>query len=56
MRTTTTLIYADYSPDERRDRDIVARAFALGSNPGSNLSATQNNSDALDRSRTREEA
>jgi len=52
----TTLIYADYSPDERRDRDIVARAFALGSNPGSNLSATQNNSDALDRSRTREEA
>ena len=23
----TTLIYADYSPDERRERDLVARAF-----------------------------
>jgi integrase len=24
----TTLIYADYPPDERRDRDLVDRAFA----------------------------
>jgi hypothetical protein len=50
----TTLIYADYSPDERRERDLVARAFttmdtdvsALGSNLGSKLSETESNSDA----------
>jgi hypothetical protein len=42
----TTLIYADYSPDERRDRDLVARAFeAPGSKLGSNLTETRNNSD-----------
>jgi integrase len=74
----TTLIYADYSPDERRDRDLIARAFAgadprkpaqnptdprgqvsadgLGSNLGSKLSETESNSDAPNRSRTREEA
>ena len=47
----TTLIYADYSPDERRDRDLVARAFeGQGSNLGSNLSETESNSDAPNRS------
>jgi integrase len=53
----TTLIYADYSPDERRDRDLVARAFEadplqkvkLGSNLGSNLSETESNSGAPNR-------
>jgi integrase len=34
----TTLIYADYAPDERRDRELIARAFTgEGSNLGSNL-------------------
>lgn len=47
----TTLIYADYSPDERRDRDLVARAFeAPGSNLGSNLSETESNSETPNRS------
>jgi hypothetical protein len=46
----TTLIYADYSPDERRDRDLVARAFeGQGSKLGSNLSETESNSDAPNR-------
>ena len=50
----TTLIYADYSPDERRDRDLVARAFeAQGSKLGSNLSETQSNSESPNRSGTR---
>ena len=46
----TTLIYADYSPDERRERDLVERAFTAsdesGSKSGSNLSETESNSDA----------
>jgi integrase len=53
----TTLIYADYSPDERRDRDLVAQAFeGQGSMLGSKLSGTESNSDAPNRSRTREGA
>ena len=53
----TTLIYADYSPDERRDRALVARAFqAPGSNLGSRLSETESNSDAPIRSGMREGA
>ena len=53
----TTLIYADYSPDERRDRDLVARAFeAPGSNLGSKPSETESNSDAPNRTTTREGA
>jgi integrase len=53
----TTLIYADYSPDERRDRDLVARAFqAPGSKLGSNLSETESNSEPRSRSSTREGA
>ena len=51
----TTLIYADYSPDERRDRELIARAFeGQGSNLGSNLSETECNSDAPNRSVTPE--
>ena len=51
----TTLIYADYSPDERRDRELIARAFeGQGSNLGSNLSETESNSDAPNRSVTPE--
>jgi integrase len=42
----TTEIYKHYMPDERRDRDLVAKAFASsGSNLGSNLSETQSNSE-----------
>ncbi len=38
----TTAIYADYSPDDRRERDLVQRAFdGQGSNLGSNLSETK---------------
>ena len=52
----TTLIYADYSPDERRERELVGRAFqGPGSKLGSNLSETQNNPEHLDRSGTRGE-
>jgi integrase len=53
----TTLIYADYSPDERRDRELIARAFeGQGSNLGSNISGTEGNSNAPNRSLTPEEA
>jgi hypothetical protein len=53
----TTLIYADYSPDERRDRDLVARAFeGPGSKLGSKLSETESNSDARNGSTMREGA
>ena len=40
----TTLIYADYSPDDRRERDLIARAFATGNKSGNNLSETESNS------------
>ena len=40
----TTLICADYSPSEHENA-IAERAF--GSNPGSNLSRTDSNSDQL---------
>ena len=57
----TTLIYADYLPDDRRERDLIARAFTddasdLGSNLGSNLSETESNSDAPNRAHMREGA
>ena len=56
----TTLIYADYAPDERRERDLIARAFEspehLGSKLGSNLTNTESNSDAPNRSVVREDA
>lgn len=42
----TTMIYADYAPDDRRERDLMATAFApSGSNLGTNLSETQSNSE-----------
>jgi integrase len=44
----TTLIYADYSPDERRERDLVARAFT-GSVTGSVLRETESNSETPSR-------
>ena len=53
----TTLIYADYAPDERRERELIGRAFeGAGSKLGSNLRATESNSDAPNRSTMREEA
>jgi integrase len=54
---TTVLRYADYAPDDRRERDLIARAFeSQGSNLGSNLSETESNSDAPNRSGMRDEA
>jgi hypothetical protein len=56
----TTLIYADYSPDERRERELIGRAFedpdGLGSKLGSKLSETESNSDAPNRLNMREGA
>jgi hypothetical protein len=56
----TTAIYADYSPDERRDRDLIGRAFEpespRRSNPRSNLSETESNSEHRNGSGVREEA
>ena len=49
----TTLIYADYAPDERRERDLIARAFT-GSDTGSDLSETESNSEPLNRMDMRE--
>ena len=40
----TVLIYADYQPDERREAELVERAFAASTNPSTNLSETQSNS------------
>jgi integrase len=37
----TTQIYADYQPDDRREAELVDRAFAQGSIQGSNLSASE---------------
>jgi integrase len=42
----TTLIYADYQPDDRREADLVERAFR-GPNSGPKLSETEENSDEL---------
>jgi hypothetical protein len=51
VRDKTTLIYADYSADERRDRHLVGAGLrAPGVMLGSNLSETQRNSDAPNRS------
>ena len=40
----TTLIYADYMPGAQ-EADLVDRAFGLGTNLGTNLSATETVSD-----------
>jgi hypothetical protein len=48
----TTLRYAGYSPDERRERDLIERAFEADSlhqvKLGSNLRGTGNDSEARD--------
>ena len=43
----TTLIYADYMPGAQ-EADFVERAFASSTNPGTKLSASEPNSDALE--------
>ena len=40
----TTLIYADYAPSEH-EAVMAERAFAAGTNPGTNLSASERNSE-----------
>lgn len=50
----TTLIYADYSPDDRLERELIGRAFdGLGSKLGSNLRETESNSEPPNGSRER---
>jgi hypothetical protein len=44
----TTLIYADYQPDDRREAELVERAFAAGHNSGHKLSETDSNSEQLE--------
>ena len=39
----TTLVYADYQPDHRREAELVERAFKTGHNSGHNLSETESN-------------
>ena len=51
----TTLIYADYSPDDRLERELIDRAFS-GSKLGSKLSETESNSENRNRARMRGEA
>jgi hypothetical protein len=44
----TTLVYADYQPDDRHEADLVERAFGpLGTVRGTEVSETESNSDAL---------
>ncbi len=50
----TTAIYADYSPSDREAEQVEA-AFGSGTNPGTNLSASQHNSDLLNPLVEREE-
>lgn len=46
----TTLIYAHYSPDAQRERELIDRAFgSTGSNSGSELSETDSNPDDRNR-------
>jgi integrase len=56
----TVLIYADYAPDEDRERDLIERAFEPDSprrsNRRSKLSETESNSDATNRTNMREGA
>ena len=42
----TTLIYADYAPSAG-EAELVERAFAVGTNRGTNLSASESNSEQL---------
>jgi integrase len=41
----TTLVYADYQPDDRREAELVERAFAASTNSSTNLSETEANSE-----------
>ena len=41
----TTLVYADYQPDDRHEAELVERAFGRGPNPGPKLSETHSTSD-----------
>jgi integrase len=51
----TTLIYADYQPDDRREGELVERAFeGSGTFSGTELSETESNSDDLERSGMRD--
>lgn len=45
----TTQIYADYQPDDRREAELVERAFSRGPNSGPNLSETEQTSDRLNK-------
>jgi len=45
---STTQVYADYAPDTANEREWVERAFAPGTNPGTNLSASRANSEQLE--------
>ena len=40
----TTLVYADYQPDDRREAELVERAFEASTNSSTNLSETEDNS------------
>jgi hypothetical protein len=46
----TVLIYADYQPDDRREADLVERAFEAGINSGISLSESGGNSEDQNRS------
>jgi integrase len=50
----TVLIYADYQPDDRREADLVGRAFEAGINSGINLSKSEGSSEHRNRSGMRE--
>ncbi|HKH75942.1 MAG TPA: hypothetical protein VKA51_03180, partial [Rubrobacteraceae bacterium] len=43
----TTLIYADYSPGQAPGAAYAEAAFGAGTNSGTNLSATEDNSEQL---------
>lgn len=51
----TVEIYADYQPDERREADLVERAFEPGINSGIKASETQSNSEQANRSGMRQQ-
>jgi integrase len=38
---STTLVYADYAPDQAQGAAFAERAFGAGTNPGTNLSASE---------------
>lgn len=45
----TTQIYADYQPDDRREAELVERAFSRGPNSGPNLSETERTEETSER-------